>query len=350
MKEKARKEIQTYNNLDIAIQSRTAFIYKKTNCLSHEAIPLNNLFGVIGDIGDSSLSKSYIPNELISYVDLSNETPRGIYNKDNNIAYYSPFQGDTPENVLVIIRLFNNLPSIRITIYTVPQIHNQIHGFANENITFQIYNKPNDVLIKANLVITHGYSARKFIGQKVPTMIIGVNGLGGWVTPDNVNYFLKDNFRGRLGGSFNEHIPSQIVVDELLEIKEAENLNNILSENALILDEYLNSFSPKSIDTVISSVTSVYKKLMNESDRGSLIPKLASNVALVNNADQMILINRTIINDVLFSIPQNEKEFLDHLQEGVLTCKELWDKYDISENDFWDTIKSLWERKAIILL
>lgn len=235
--------INLYTDIEKAKAADEGYIYLKKNHKSFEIIPLKNLFGAIQDIGDVSLSKSGVPNEIITHIDLSLEVPNVTYKEDGGLVYYSPFGGDSKEHVLTIIKLFNRLPSMNIKIYISNKIYDFVKGFSNSNINFFCYRIPKELSIEANKVITHGYSARSFIKQKIPTIIVGVNGLGGWITPDNINYLLKDNFKGRPSGNYNEYIPLEILVDEFTEIKEENNLNVILNKNASIIRNYTKSLT-----------------------------------------------------------------------------------------------------------
>jgi hypothetical protein len=340
--------INLYTNVKEAIKGNKAFVYKKKNQLPYETIPFNKLFGAIEDIGDTALSKSGIPSELINRMDMSLETPRVTYTDDKNkVAYYSPFEVDTVEHVLTIIKLFNQLSSINLSVYTSHKIQQYAEGFANSNISFFSYDNPKELIIAANKIITYGYSARSFIQQKIPTLIIGPNGLGGWVTPDNIEYLLKDNFKGRPSGRCNELIPLEILVDEFTEIHEEENLKAILENNASMVHEYITPFfAEHKKEHFIESQNRLFEHLENKEKRWELKPKLASNVRVVKEKEAT-MIQRQEINDVLFSLPESDLEFLEDLKRD-LSCKTLQDKYEMNDEDFWDIMVPLWERKAII--
>lgn len=338
--------MNVHTNIEKAIKTNEPFVYLKKNNLTFETIPLNNLFGAVEDIGGSSLYRSGIPNELITQIDMSKEVPQITYTNDESVVYYSPFKSDTKEHVLQIIKLFNQLSSIKLIIYTSSNIYKYVNEFSNSNISFCCYTDPNELTIKANKIITHGYSARSFIKQKTSTIIIGPYGLGGWVTPSNINYLLKDNFKGRPSGDFNEFISLEILVDEFLEIKEEENLNNILNENASIISSYLDQFSLNSIENFVSEQNKLFNEFTSTNKRGLLKPKLASNTEVIKES-QTTLIRRKEINDVLFSLPESDLGFLEDLRNNF-TCQELKEKYEMTDDEFWEIIIPLWERKAIV--
>ncbi len=341
-----KKEIEVYTCIEKAFKTKKAFIYSKKNNSEYEVIPFDNLFGAIQDIGDTPLYKSGIPRELIAQVDMSLETPKVTYTKDDSVAYYSPFESDTPEHVLTIVKLFNQLSSINITIFTSLEIQNYVESFSNSNISFCSYNNPKELSIKANKVITYGFSARSFIQQKIPTVIIGINGLGGWITPDNIEYLLKDNFKGRPSGRFNELIPLEILVDEFSEVKEEKSLKEILNENALIVTNYIKEFSPERMTDFIDKQDKLYHAFIDIKKRAALIPKLASNVDMIKEKETT-MIQRREINDVLFSLPESDLEFLEDLKNNI-SCKDLKEKHEMDDDEFWEIMIPLWERKAIV--
>ena len=338
--------MNVYTNIEKAIKANEAFIYLKKNDLPFETIPLNNLFGAVEDIGGASLYKSGIPNELITQIDMSKEVPQIIYTNHESVVYYSPFESDTKEHVLSIVKLFNQLSSIALIIYTSPDIYKYVNEFSNSNISFYSYTDPNKLSIKANTVITHGFSTRNFVQQKIPTIIIGPYGLGGWITPDNIHYLLKNNFSGRPNGGYNEFISLEIIVDEFLEIKEEKNLSDVLNENALIITNYLNRFSIAGIDHFVSEQNKLYSDFINTDKRSSLRAKLASNLEIIKEK-QTTMVRRKEINDILFSLPESDLDFLEDLRNNF-TCQELKEKYEMTDHDFWEIIIPLWERKAII--
>lgn len=345
MKTIIKNDICSYTCIEKAVEARNNFTYLKKNNLLFEVFPFTNLFAAICDIGDTSLIDSGLPTEFVNFVDMNAEVPSLKLVSDNSIAYYSPLEGDTKEQVMSIIKLFNQLPLINITVYLSNEIHRYVGCFANQNITFYCYSNPADLFIESNKIITFGFSARYFIQKKIPTIIIGPYGFGGWVTPENINYLLKENFRGRPGGRYNETLHHEILEDEILEIKESTNLEHILNENFSIIDNYLNDNIIKNINSIITDMNELYSNWIDSSKKWFLKPKLVSNVLTRRNNDTLC-VQRKVINDVLFSLPESDFDFLDDLKNN-LTCRDLQVKHELTEEDFWEIITPLWELKAI---
>ena len=343
-----KNTISVFECIEKAIASHEKFIYLKRNMNIFEVLPLNNLYGVICDLGDSSVYQYGVPPELIARVDMSLGTPKTIYVNNQSIAYYSPDGYDSKENVLNIIKIFNSLSSRNITIYTTEEIYKYVNNFSNSNIVFSCYKDPNEITISASVIISFGYCMRAFVEQKMPTIVIGPNGMGGWVTPENLSYLFRENFLGRPKGTYNELIPLSLFVDELMEIEEHTDMASLLQNNADLLENYLDKSTISKRDTSINDFQNTYIKITDTRQRLSLRPSLPSNVDLRKNGDTVI-IQRRILNDLLFSLPESDADFLDDLKNN-LSCKELQEKYELNADEFWDIIMPLWERKAIVFM
>lgn len=345
MAKKDNDELNIYTGIEEAVEIQKDFIYIKKNSAVSEVFPFTNIFAAICDIGDASLYDSGIPSELVFPVDMNMEVPRVKFIDNESIAYYSPPYGETKEQVLSIIKLFNQLLYRDITIYTSNEIHKNISCFANQNITFCCYNQPGEVFIEANKIITYGYSTRYFIQHKIPTIVIGPYGFGGWVTPENLAYLTRENFRGRPSGRYGESLHHEILLDEILEIEQSINILDVLNKSALIVENYLNGFEIEKIQNVIANINELYHSWSCHSKRWALKAKLVSNVEITQNSDT-VCVQRKVINDILFSLPDNDFDFLDDLKNN-LTCRELLLKHEVTEEEFWEIMLPLWNLKAI---
>ena len=90
----------------------------------------------------------------------------------------------------------------------------------------------------------------------------------------------------------------------------------------------------------------LYNCFLNKEKRLNLIPKLVSNIQIVIDKGN-VSAQRLGIKDVLFSLPESDLEFLEDLKNNI-SCKELQEKHEMNEEDFWEIMITLWERKAII--
>ncbi|MEM8937937.1 MAG: hypothetical protein AAGC64_01165 [Bacteroidota bacterium] len=335
-----------FDSIKEALNSENPFIYLKKNTNSNDVLPFDKIHGIISDMGDKNIYKSGYPHELIRPVDMSFDSPNLSYNSEGPMIYFASNGYDTEINVLEIIKLFNCIPSKDIIIYLDGKIFERINDFANDNIKFEVYKEPDDLNISVSVVLTHGYSTRAFIRQKIPIIVLGPYGLGGWVTPDNIGFLFKRNFKGRPGGNHGETIPLEVLVDELVEIKDCKDINTILQENERILTKYISQFHYYSMEKVIEKFSTIFLKIMSPNERELLKPYLASNVKILENQEYTYA-QRDITEDVLFSLPKDENEFVKDLN-AQMTCSQLQRKYEMQPNEFWETIMFLWDRKAII--
>lgn len=341
-----KREDMVYDCIQTALYNKEGFIYLKKRIDPIEPFPFDKLYGVICDISDHTLKTSGIPNELILRTDLNLKGPNTSFKSSSQVAYFSPEDYGTKENVLTVIKLFNTLSSFNITIYITKEIHSYVNTFSNDNINFCCYENVEELTITASIIITYGYCTRRFIQQKIPTIVIGPFGLGGWVTPENLEYLLKESFRGRPSGRLNEIIPLEILVDEFLEIRETKGVSVILNKNLKLLDNYLNSSPIVKMDHCINHFKKIHDQLHDISQSQFLRLKLASNVFTVKNGN-MTFVQREMLNDLLFSLPESDIQLLEDLNSDI-TCEQLQKKNELNAEEFWDIVMPLWERKAII--
>lgn len=95
---------------------------------------------------------------------------------------------------------------------------------------------------KYSVALVSGKLATSSILNCIPTIILGNYGFGSLITPYNIQSHYTNQFKGRIGGYFNEEIPVEIV---LLTIKNALfnhiKINILLQENKTILQNILNN-------------------------------------------------------------------------------------------------------------
>lgn len=324
-----------------------SIIYIKTNPLGVTSFAFENIYGVICDLGDNTFQEIGFPHELIKKVDLSEFAPDAQYEPESDVVYFSPKDYDNKEQVLNIIRLFNRLPSMRISIYTASEIQHIVEPFANENVAFYEGGYEESFVLKARLIITYGHVVRKFIRHKIPTVVIGPYGFGGWVTPLNLKALWLENFNGRPNGYLREPIPLEILVDELMEINECTEISNVLNENLETIEVIQNKSASFSYNSAVKYFDSLYQKVNDCQQRGLLIPKLASNTNIIQNKNS-ISVQRKGIFDILFSISADDTSFLDDLTKGEICCHDLQKKHKMKTEEFWEILYSLMNKKAIV--
>lgn len=340
------KEAFVTDSLEEIASTASKCIYLKRNISKHLIVPFDNIYGIICDVQDTTPNESGIPEELIRRVDMNHFSPKFKSAKNRKVIYYSDEFYDSPIQVLRIIQLFNQLPSVNLEIYAADSIRNKLVDFCNANIEFhlgQIAEGPKEV----SLMITHGYAARKFIAQKIPTLIIGPKGMGGWVSPDNLKQLFEHNFSGRPNGSPDETLPLGILADEIMSIEQCRDLDTLLEKCKNSLQVMLAKMKHYSLQYAIEDLQSLKDRLEDKEDRNLLYPQLASNVSVIQSEDQL-LFQRTTIHDLLFALPFDDWTFSEDLKQGQLNCSELQQKYQMDDQAFWEVLIPLWQRKAVI--
>tara|TARA_R110002126_G_scaffold291220_1_gene450981 strand:- start:5980 stop:7026 length:1047 start_codon:yes stop_codon:yes gene_type:complete len=341
-------KLKIYQEENELLESDESFLCIKKNFQSSTSFPFANSYGVLCDVGDNEISSSGYPLELIKRADFSENTPTVVYEPTEKIVCFMPIEYSAQENLLTVIKSFNKLPFTNLIIYATHKLSDKVSDFINDNITIINYHKAKELTISTNIILTFGYCARSFISQKIPTIIIGPFGLGGWVTPNNINYLLRENFRGRAGGNKNEIIPIEILVDEFMEIREHKELNLVLNINAKKLKDYLSEFQITTVEKFIDESNFLYQRIKDSNTRNLLVPKLPSNVKIIRSA-KTIFVQRDLIGDILFSLPQEDSNFIEDLNLDK-TCLDIQRNHDISYEEFWEVLLFLWNRKGIIFI
>ena len=331
--------------IDEGIENKRPFIYLKKQTEVRTVLDFDQIQGIVCDLGDKYILESGYPHELICPVDLSIHTPKFLFKPDGPIVYFSAKSYDTEIHVLEIVKLFNSIPSRNTTIYLSSNIFNKIKHFANDNINFNLYENSTALSVSASVIITHGYLARSVIRQKVPLVILGPYGLGGWITPENIKYLLKHNFSGRPGGNYEEVLPLEVFIDELVEINNCIHIQALLEENHKLQKQFLSKFPKTTIEEIIERLNSTFLRIQNTYERNSLRTYLTSNINIIENKGYLYA-QRYVFKDLVFSLPINERKLITDLSFG-LTCQELQKKHDMESEELWELLKYLYTKKVI---
>lgn len=293
---------------------------------------------------------------------ISNDRIIKVYNDHNNLQIKNATQlddsltltyiQDTKSenellNLLQVIAIFNQLNSAILNIYCDGYYFNILKDYSNEHIQFIKKNTDDgeEMPIETNVIITYGPGAIHFLKRGIAVVIIGPYGLGGWVTLDNFAYLLKSGFAGRPGGTIGEYIPVQILAHELLSIKECKDLSSVLIANK----EYADNLPYKPLSAaneIIEEDNALQEQLHHRERRWELQPFVASNI-LFEQVGKTIAIKRKHIHDTLCTISQEDMSFFKAIN-GKANCKCLFKDFQMDEDDFWETLYSLNEKKIIL--
>jgi len=294
-----------------------------------------------------------VPGELVTKIynnhnDLSSSFT-GIDVNNITVAYL-PVQ-ETDEmliNTLNIISLFNCIRFARLTIYCEEHQYKILSNYASDQISFNLYsvNQPALPNIDASIIITFGSGAIHFLKQKIPVIIVGPYGIGGWVNSVNLPYFLKSGFSGRPGGALREISPLQILIDEI------QCIVNCKDVDAEILEVYekvqkLDILSLSQIEEFVLPFKQLFKQFYDPRIREMLRPNLSSNITF-EQKDNRIYVRRKIINDIICSVDVNDAVLFTSIYEKR-TFAEVRELIRSDEDNFWDTIYSLYEKRIVLI-
>jgi len=253
---------------------------------------------------------------------------------------------DELQYLLQVISLFNEVPSVALTVYCSQKHYALIKDFSNEHIVFAVRSIAHGlVTLSTNVIITYGPRVLHFLKQGVPVIVMGPYGFGGWVTAENLPYLPKNGFLGRPGGTAGEPVPAMLLVQQLLQLKQCENAPQLLA-----LTQQLANHIPcrplSKMDKVIEYETGLQRQLEDEDLRWRLIPRLASNIVFTENKTQ-VFIKRKMINDTVCVIAKDDKPFFERMN-GETDCTKLYKLSEMSTADFWETVHSLKSRKILL--
>jgi hypothetical protein len=251
------------------------------------------------------------------------------------------------QNLLQIISIFNQLNSIVLFIYCDEDVADILQNYINEHIKLikRVLGIGINISLETDVIITYGPGAIHFIKQGIPVVIAGPYGFGGWVTPGTLPFLLKNAFLGRAGGAMGEKIPIEIFAHELLSIKECKELTSVLDANKKYVDRL--PYQPLSeAQKIINEHTVFHKKLHDSKTRWQMIPAVASNIVF-EACGETIAVKRKEINDTLCTVSKEDMPFFKSIN-GKTNCEVLHKDSDMNEEDFWETIYSLNDRKIIL--
>jgi hypothetical protein len=271
-----------------------------------------------------------------------------LLNKANEplqIVCMMPGQSVTELYIFRLISILNQLPSVRFSLYVHPAMINKVIGICNEHIRVISFPAHEKITIHTHMVLTYGLRTIHFLRTGFPAFILGPNGLGGLVTPGNLQFLFSTRFMGRPGGSLYERIPLEMVAHELGMFKDVQDVDRFLKEIQMIAHAFpIKSLSEEKRiqQAYIHQMTKVY---LDEEARENLIPKLYSNMNL-KKSGSTFMIWRTSLHDTICSLENEDAAFLKDM-DGTHTCRFIKEKHGIADDVFWETIDILLQKGII---
>ena len=156
------------------------------------------------------------------------KTPRLLVCIENRNLEYTPLYRLVP--------LLNTLVNFKINILygdkPLPHIFN-----SNINLLEKSKADVEKVFEESDIVIGSGNNARLAVSKCKPCIIAGEQGYGGIIDPESFELQHVNDFRGRLGGHLNEHLPEKLILEDILDLLEwdQEKVNEIVQANRQLL-------------------------------------------------------------------------------------------------------------------
>jgi hypothetical protein len=301
---------------------------------------------VYNKLPQGPLSSLYRDNEpLIVYNDYQNLISVNrlpVKGRSLSIACVLP-EGDELEMALQSIALFNQ-SNEEIQLYCHKSIHVGISKYCNGTISLHPLGS-GPLNIAAHVIVTHSLSSLYFLQMEVPIVIVGPNGLGGWVTPDNFTYLSREAFMGRPAGSLWEAVPYSLLLEELSCILECKELESILKKNKDLAEQmpYLPS---SSVAQAADRANALRSAIRDEGKRWDLVPRIASNIKMIQENGK-VFFQRNWLHDIIASIDQEDWPFFLHFT-GENTFRQIYGVAAMAESDFWEVMYSLLDKDIIV--
>ncbi|NLR56937.1 hypothetical protein HGH93_02410 [Chitinophaga polysaccharea] len=252
--------------------------------------------------------------------------------------------GDEFDMLIYLLSLLNGI-DINIKIFCSADLVIKAAEYSNMHIEFFDINC-DEIIIGSDVVITYGLSVLYFVKKEIPVLIIGPYGIGGWVTPGNFMDLYSNGFLGRVGGELWEIVSPDIFKDELFLAKNNFDLEVILTENRNMAN--LLPYIPHSSSVLyIENRKNRLLVVLDNDKRWAVIPSLASNLRFIKS-DQDVFIRRAHLNDTIAIISHSDSIFFDDIT-GENSFRYIFDKHDMSEDDFWGFIYSLIEKSIVVI-
>lgn len=225
-----------------------------------------------------------------------------------------------------------------------------VYGANKPEIKIVTRKQSENVLTNAGLVIGSGCDIVQAMSIGVPAIILGDYGLGGRVTVNNYELQKENEFKGRLGGSRDEHIPLDLAFYQIRSGLKDSSLEEALLLKNKILEDYSFNFFRKNLLEEIKKVVSVSSSLNTKKHFLTLKPYLIKNLNIqtINNSLYIVLNNNAGIE-----IEHSFYSIITEQCNGIKTITEIRNECNIPEHDipvFYSNLKMLWDNGFIVFI
>ncbi|MBY2897275.1 hypothetical protein AE938_00105 [Bacteroides fragilis] len=262
------------------------------------------------------------------------------------IAIAHPNLKNSP--VYYISNLLNILSDYRITI-----LYNgdPLIPIFNSNITLINVKESNieKVILSNDIIIGDGISIYTGIMLGKPCIVIGEQGYGGLITPQNLSQQFANKFQGRIGGSLNEYIPLNLIMNDIQYVQNTEkskNIDCIIIKNKELLDnEYRQT--QQLLNDLILEVAANHKQLYTFPMEIHL--RLSDAFHLIKFSDTKFVLAYTANNKVHSSFGKEEAEIIALFKRSCLIKDAInMSPYKKEPKIFVEFIQMLFNEKILI--
>lgn len=349
-------ERETQNIMD---QKGASVLIVSSNSTNPELYLGSNVYKVIKLSNNINPEASGVPTELIYSACPSIVKKKHLstsFDKKHSpkiIVYDIPIESDFP-TIQRIIQCLNLLTDLNIIVITNHKIALMLKPIINHSIKIIERSIVEAIQTSPHLILSSGASVLEAILNKIPTIVIGTMGLGGVVNQENFQKFLRSDFQGRIGGVYNEIIPSRLFLYEiqrclgdLYNTRDSnENFQSHIEETYAVAKKYYDEYNLEDVLTRIEpEVIRLHYFVKNKTRFQLLKPKLCQNISITQMSGKNTFhIRNNVTNKIAGIIGRDELSVIRNI-DGTKRIKDL--SKDISEVSVTNFIRELWHQKIV---
>ena len=244
--------------------------------------------------------------------------------------------------------LFNTMINSEITVLVDKK---PLLPLFNKNVSL-ILRKEADVeklLSESDLIIGSGDSIYKGIALEKPCIVVGEQGYGGIVTPQNFDLQHKANFQGRIGGYLNEFVPEDLLADDIERIEKVakeEVLKNASELKELLGKEF--EAVKKQWNICFSTAIHQYRQQKNNLLHTKL--KLSDTFILIGFSEEKFVLTCQTTRKVHSDFGKAEADIINAFRGGCVVQDALKNcGYTDDAEMFLEFINMLLDEKILVI-
>ncbi len=245
-----------------------------------------------------------------------------------------------------LIPLCNLMVKLKVTILyeekpLLPLLNNNIKMLDRNKVSVE------DMIVQSDIVVANGDTVLKSVLLGKPCVVVGEQGYGGVITPQNLKIFYQNDFQGRIGGYLNEYIPEHLLQNDIQKLTslEDEKQKEFTKENKKIFLEIYKEFSKKWAN-ILSEVIEQEK---STKDLINCSLKLSSDFSLLPFPDDKFVLSYKETRQVHSNFGKEEATIILLFKEPV-KVKEALEKSDYKDEKtmFLEFVQMLVNEKILM--